>query len=109
MNSLPSWMGTLPGWLTALASTGGVVAWLKYLVDKKRIEGSRLLDLERENRQLRQDFDAYREKCLKDTDGLHELVKGLRSQMHHLELRELERMRGQVPAATPATFRAHDE
>lgn len=104
MSSLPAWAGTLPGWLTALASTGGFVAWLKYLVDKKRIEGDRLAGLEKENRQLRKDFDDYREKCVKETDALHELVKGLRSQMHHLELRELEWMRGNAPPATAAQF-----
>lgn len=102
--SMPAWMGTFPGWITAAATGGGFVAWLKYLIDRKRLERDRLADLEIENRQLRKDFDEYREKCLKDSDQLHELIKGLRSQMHQLEVREIERMKD-LPPATEAKFK----
>jgi hypothetical protein len=92
MSDFPSILGTLPGWITALASSGIFAAWLRYLIQHRKQDGERLSDLERENRQLRIDFDEYRAramkdadeyraKCEKETEKQRELIAGLRSQL----------------------------
>lgn len=115
MPDMPQWTGTLPGWITAIATGGGLVAWLKYLIDRKRLETDRLSALERENRQLRTDFDAYRAKSIDDFDAYRDecirkdeekqqLIDGLRRQMLHLERRYLEGYAGTLPPATNEKF-----
>lgn len=97
-------LGTIPGWITALASGGGFVAWLKYLNDRRKIQGDRLTDLEDENRQLRSDFDAYRKQCIEENDAMRQRIDGLTRQLLHLEKRAIEELGAFVPPATRRRF-----
>lgn len=106
-----NFLGTLPGWITAIASSGGIIAWLKYLLDRKRLESDRISLLETENRKLRTDFDTYRaaairdfddyrDECIRKDEEKQQLIDGLRRQMMQLERRYLEGYAGQIPPST---------
>jgi hypothetical protein len=109
MEGLPTWLGTVPGWITALMSSGAFGLWLRYLIQRRGQDGSRLSDLEDENRQLRKDFDEYRDKSIRDADRSHrecrdelesqlELIHGLRNQLAQMQMHELERAKEPAPA-----------
>lgn len=104
MNDLPQWAGTIPGWVTAIVSSGGFIAWLKYLLDKKKLEGTRLVDLEKENRALRKDFDDYRRECIDRDEQQRKLIDGLRRQLLQIEVRQFEEIAEKAPPATRARF-----
>ncbi len=77
MNELPSWAGTLPGWITASSLLTMLGMWLRYLTQRRTQDGERLGDLETENRLLRSDFDKYRRECVNETDELRARIRAL--------------------------------
>lgn len=77
MSDWPTFYGSIPGWLTAGSVTTILIAWLKYLKQRRDQDGLRLTDLEQENRLLRSDFDKYRAACIKETDELRSRIRAL--------------------------------
>lgn len=96
--------GTIPGWITASGVVSMLGLWLRYLTTRRAQDGIRLTDLERENRQLRSDFDQYRRECIAESDRNRELINGLRSQMQQLQMHELEKAGAVMAPATRKRF-----
>lgn len=96
--------GTIPGWITASGVVSMLGLWLRYLTTRRAQDGIRLTDLERENRQLRTDFDQYRRECVAESDHLRELINGLRGQMQQFQMHELEKVGAAMAPATKKAF-----
>jgi hypothetical protein len=102
---LPEYLGTVPQIVTASSAITGLGIYLRFVIQNRRLYGDRLAELEKENRQLRADFDLYRKQCLEESDAQRELINGLRAQLGQMQMRELEAMQGRIPAATKARFK----
>lgn len=92
MSDIPTWLGSIPSWLTAGTAVAALRFFLKFITERRIQDGARLTDLETENRRLRKDFDEVRAKFITENDSLRELIDGLRRQMLHLQTEGVKAM-----------------
>lgn len=104
MSIMPAVLGTIPGWITAGSAVSGLGIYLRFVIQSRRLHGDRLDALEKENRQLRFDFDKYRKDCIEESDRQRALIAGLRKQLIHIERRGLAAMPLDKTPATKARF-----
>lgn len=98
MSMMPEWAGTIPGWLTALSSTGAFGLVLKWFVDNRKMSI--------EDRQRQDNADAAQ------IARYAEEVKGLRSEISVLTQRYQESLAAQgdrYQRLLEASDRRHDE